>query len=661
MSGYIGTQPVPQATQKRQAFTATNGQTSFATSGYSVGFVDVYMNGVKLAAADYTATNGSDVVLSSGALVNDIVEIVAFTSFVASGGLPATGGTVTGDITFNDSIKSKFGTGADLQVFHNGTDAKINNDTGHLDLSNTTAGSSIRILGSGESLAEFSDDGDVDLFFNGALKLSTTNTGVTVAGVLAATTLTGNGAGITGLSAGGEQTFTATGAITAGRPVGLNSNGTISSLISPFGPAGSQSPAFAAEYNNIDYNSSNNTVTGFVSDTSGGSGGYLLQVASIDASLNITSGTAVRVPGSDRGVNTAQNQNARDLSTGKYLCIFQETNPGSNLRAAVATVSGTSVSFGGEQQLGSSSEGQSYELVYSGTANKFISFYISSSNYIYARIYTVSGSSVSVSGQITVVSSNTGRFDVRLDPSTSKIILAYSDNNDSGKLKSKICFLNGSTVSSGSVVTVDSGTLTSSQQIYLTEDTNANKIVVSYVRNSPQLNYIAIGTVNAGNNTITYGTPKTGAEGASATAVPFFVSTDNTIGLYSSQNNNLCPIKISGTSFNYGDKIASFGAVIVYVSGRSGFHSGGTLPQIKKPVFPKYVGLAAENISNGASGKVTIIGGINTAQSNLIAGLPYGMPFLSEYSTTLTLTNSLVNKVGNAMSSSAIYVKAGEI
>ena len=138
MSGYIGTQPVPQATQKRQAFTATNGQTSFATSGYSVGFVDVYMNGVKLAAADYTATNGSDVVLSSGALVNDIVEIVAFTSFVASGGLPTTGGTVTGDITFNDSIKSKFGTGADLQVFHNGTDAKINNDTGHLDLSNTT-------------------------------------------------------------------------------------------------------------------------------------------------------------------------------------------------------------------------------------------------------------------------------------------------------------------------------------------------------------------------------------------------------------------------------------------------------------------------------------------------------------------------------------------
>jgi hypothetical protein len=31
MSGYIGTQPVPQATQTRDAFTCTAGQTSFAS------------------------------------------------------------------------------------------------------------------------------------------------------------------------------------------------------------------------------------------------------------------------------------------------------------------------------------------------------------------------------------------------------------------------------------------------------------------------------------------------------------------------------------------------------------------------------------------------------------------------------------------------------
>ena len=161
----------------------------------------------------------------------------------------------------------------------------------------------------------------------------------------AGTVLTSDGTDLSFVAAsgGGEQTFTATGAITAGHPVGLNSNGTISSLISPFGPVASQSPSFSTNNNAdiIDYNSSNNTITGLTSNISGGSGGWKLQVASIDASLNITFGTAVQVPGADRGVYTDDTNVARDLSTGKYLVIYQETNPGVNLRAAVATVSGT--------------------------------------------------------------------------------------------------------------------------------------------------------------------------------------------------------------------------------------------------------------------------------------------------------------------------------
>ncbi len=90
MAGYIGTGAVPQATQKRDLFTATAGQISFATSGYSPGYVDVYMNGVKLSPTDFTATNGSDVDLAVAAVVDDILEIVSFTSFeVTLGGLQA--------------------------------------------------------------------------------------------------------------------------------------------------------------------------------------------------------------------------------------------------------------------------------------------------------------------------------------------------------------------------------------------------------------------------------------------------------------------------------------------------------------------------------------------------------------------------------------------
>jgi len=82
MSGYIGTAPVPQSSQTRDVFTATAGQTSFATSGYTPSFLDVYVNGVHLKnGTDYTASNGSDVVMASGLTVGDYVEVVAFTTF----------------------------------------------------------------------------------------------------------------------------------------------------------------------------------------------------------------------------------------------------------------------------------------------------------------------------------------------------------------------------------------------------------------------------------------------------------------------------------------------------------------------------------------------------------------------------------------------------
>lgn len=82
MSGYIGNIPTPQATMTHDTFTATAGQTSFATSGYTPGYVQVYLNGVKLIdGTDFTASNGSDVVLNTGAALDDTLEVLAFTTF----------------------------------------------------------------------------------------------------------------------------------------------------------------------------------------------------------------------------------------------------------------------------------------------------------------------------------------------------------------------------------------------------------------------------------------------------------------------------------------------------------------------------------------------------------------------------------------------------
>jgi len=58
-------------------FTATASQTTFTVT-YTVGLVEVYRNGVKLAQADYTASNGTTIVLATGANAGDIIEVVAF-------------------------------------------------------------------------------------------------------------------------------------------------------------------------------------------------------------------------------------------------------------------------------------------------------------------------------------------------------------------------------------------------------------------------------------------------------------------------------------------------------------------------------------------------------------------------------------------------------
>jgi len=83
-SNFINAGSAINGTAQRVQFTATAGQTTFSVS-YDAGFVDVYLNGIKLiVGTDFTATNGTSIVLASGAAVNDTVDIVAYGTFTLS-------------------------------------------------------------------------------------------------------------------------------------------------------------------------------------------------------------------------------------------------------------------------------------------------------------------------------------------------------------------------------------------------------------------------------------------------------------------------------------------------------------------------------------------------------------------------------------------------
>ena len=69
---------------ERTVHTATAGQTTF-TATYIAGFVDVFHNGMKIQqSVDFAASNGTSIVLTTGALVGDIIDIVGFGVFAVA-------------------------------------------------------------------------------------------------------------------------------------------------------------------------------------------------------------------------------------------------------------------------------------------------------------------------------------------------------------------------------------------------------------------------------------------------------------------------------------------------------------------------------------------------------------------------------------------------
>jgi hypothetical protein len=204
-SGFVNAGSSVNGTSERQTYTATSGQTSFAAT-YDAGYVDVYLNGVKLInGTDFTATDGSNVVLTTGAALNDTVDIVAFGTFDvtnvgaslatlgldnhdeltvdASGNLDVNGtitfdgGTTSADINFGDNDKAIFGAGSDLQIYHDGSQSYIKDvGTGQLRI----AASDILFSNAAvtENIMFGAQDGAVTLYHNGASKLATTATGV---------------------------------------------------------------------------------------------------------------------------------------------------------------------------------------------------------------------------------------------------------------------------------------------------------------------------------------------------------------------------------------------------------------------------------------------------------------------------------------------------
>ena len=98
--------------------------------------------------------------------------------------------TVGTGLSMPDNAKAYFGTGGDLELYHDGTSSYIKNTTNDLVIWDDsrvrvrTPSLMVNNAGDTENLLVATDGGSVDLYYNNSKKLETTNTGVKLTGGL---------------------------------------------------------------------------------------------------------------------------------------------------------------------------------------------------------------------------------------------------------------------------------------------------------------------------------------------------------------------------------------------------------------------------------------------------------------------------------------------
>ena len=109
---YIGQAP-GQGQAERFLFTPSGTGTAVTADddgvpiGYTVGQVSVYLNGDKQvigSGKDVTAPDGSTITFLAAYAADDVIEVIALSTFSPADTVAASGGTFTGNVTHNGNV-----------------------------------------------------------------------------------------------------------------------------------------------------------------------------------------------------------------------------------------------------------------------------------------------------------------------------------------------------------------------------------------------------------------------------------------------------------------------------------------------------------------------------------------------------------------------------
>ena len=180
-------------------------------------------NSTKIATTAYVTTALANLIDSAPGALNTLNELAAalgddanFSTTVTNSiatKLALAGGTMTGNLILGDNVKALFGTGSDLEIYHDGSNSYIV-DAGTGGILYRGGTQTFQNAAGSKTMAVLNGATSVDLYYDNSKKFETTAAGVTITGTgtattFSATTLTGT------LSTAAQPNVTSVGTLSA--------------------------------------------------------------------------------------------------------------------------------------------------------------------------------------------------------------------------------------------------------------------------------------------------------------------------------------------------------------------------------------------------------------------------------------------------------------
>jgi len=481
--------------------------------------------------------------------------------------------------------------------------------------------------------------------------------------------------------------FVASGTLGNGKTVILNSDGTVSLVgisstsIPESIPAGAGAIFNPAEAYYISAAFDPNTAGKFVVSyhDQGNSAGYGTAV------VGTVSGTSISF-GSEYVFNSGVTQYtsvAFDPNTaGKFVIAYQDSGNSSYGTCIVGTVSGTSITFGSEYVFNSGNSSYISMSFDPNTAGKFVVAYKDGGNSYYgtAVVGTVSGTAISFGSEYVFNSGGSSYNAVSFDPNTAnKFVVTYRDTDNSDYGTAVVGTVSGTSISYGSEYVFNSGSTYYTSIAF--EPNTAGKFVVAY-KDGGNSDYgtACVGTISG--TSISFGSEYVfNSADSRYNSIAFDPNTANKfVVTYRDKGNSYYGTAVvgtvSGTSISYGSEVvfnsgnsshisAAFDPntagkfVVAYKDGNSNYGTA-ILGQLAATVSAtnltatNFLGITDAAITSGASGSVTIKGGLKSELSSLT---PNSIYYVQTDGSVTTVSTAPAVRIGKALSSTTLNLE----